>query len=70
MHALLVRRGVADIATGRTPRPAGTNTPAVRNWIKKADEALTEIILNVKPSQLPHCCKETAAVVSENYLSV
>ena len=70
MHALLVRRGVADVATGRTPRPAGTNTPAVRNWIKKADEALAEIILNIEPSQLPHCGKETAAEVWKNLKNI
>ena len=70
MHALLVRRGVADVATGRTPQPAGINTPAVRNWIKKADKALTEIILNVKPSQLPHCRKETAVEVWENLKNI
>ena len=70
MRTLLVRRGVADIATGRTPQPAGTNTPAVRNWIKKADETLAEIILNVEPSQLPHCRKETAAEVWENLKNI
>lgn len=70
MHALLVRKGVADVVTGKTPKPTGTNTPAVRNWIKKAEEGLAEIILNVEPSQLPHCRKDTAAEVWDNLKSI
>ena len=58
MLALLTRKGLAEIVTGETTRPMGSpNAPAVKAYNRKAAEARAEIILNVEPSQLPHCRK-------------
>ena len=55
MEAVLVRKGLWGVASGADTKPLGSpNTKTVKSWKRKSDEARTEIILNVEPSQLPH----------------
>lgn len=55
MQAQLMKQGVWGVATGEVTRPPGADTNnAVKAWKKKNDNALSEIILGLTPSQLGH----------------
>lgn len=64
MRAVLVHQGLWDIVSGSTPCPLGSpNSNAVRAWVKKNDQACTEITLNLDPAQLPHAHHTDANVL-------
>ncbi|OJT12658.1 Retrovirus-related Pol polyprotein from transposon TNT 1-94 [Trametes pubescens] len=71
MEALLVRKGLWDVASGEETRPLGSdNAKAVKAWKRKTAEARAEIVLNIEPSELPHVRSQDAAEVWENLRAI
>ena len=61
MEALLVRKGLYEVASGGTPEPTtGSNSVTMRAWQKKNSEAHAELILHVEIDQLPHMTSRIA----------